>query len=138
MCELPALHAPRVHDFGNSSTFMTYYTPDSYGSFNLSKPYKLLLDLSDSPIQSDLKSDYSPCEICLNSTPILMLTCAYCNASVHSICYGTSEYSDPWVCERCINKLIGKQVSSCRICDIGRGALKKLKNNEWVHIGCVE
>ncbi|CAG9333815.1 unnamed protein product [Blepharisma stoltei] len=138
MCEIPSEHSPHTHPFGISSSYSTYYSSDSYGEFQFPTSHTQFIDQVTEPVSLEFKSESTSCDACMDSNPILLLECTLCKVRVHSSCYGLFEYIDPWVCERCLWKVVGKNIFPCKICNISKGALKKMTNGDWVHVGCVD
>ena len=104
------------------------------------------------------------CEICcerLASPDNQIVFCELCNLGVHQFCYGNPlsieipegynkkimilllylyNISGDWHCDRCkycLQNSIEPEKIKCVLCNYSMGSLKKIENNKWAHIICV-
>ncbi|EGR31393.1 peptidase c14 caspase catalytic subunit p20, putative [Ichthyophthirius multifiliis] len=97
----------------------------------------------------------SYCEVCFTTNKkyypegeergLNMMKCFGCQITVHCYCYGLETQTKEeiiggqkvtyFLCERCQQDQPKKQFN-CIICNQKKGAIKKLENNEWVHVTC--
>ncbi|XP_048585071.1 lysine-specific demethylase 4C isoform X2 [Nematostella vectensis] len=68
-----------------------------------------------------------------------LLRCQHCMVTVHASCYGVQDVCQdtPWKCQRCSQEDEEQVTStSCCLCTVRGGALKRTQEGEWVHIAC--
>ncbi|KEJ82736.1 Protein Jade-3 [Oxytricha trifallax] len=112
-------------------------------SFDPLNPYEKIT-INQNKVDEDIQ-----CDVCLefdHEEDDQIVICDLCNVAVHQSCYGGDILNKlpedaQWFCQRCQVLVKNPQMKcdelQCFLCPNVDGAMKKIDNNQWAHIICV-